>query len=146
MSDSLSALCLRCGLCCDGTLFTQVPLAAGEVVRLPVLVREDGRAALRQPCAALEGRCCTIYEERPASCRRFRCMLQTALAETEVSLAEALAVVDEAHALLAAVAPPPGPGAAVQRVRQLAQAQPERAEARRLLHLLERHFRGSLAG
>ena len=33
-SASLSTLCLACGMCCDGNLFTQVPLVADEPVRL----------------------------------------------------------------------------------------------------------------
>ena len=107
MTEALATLCQQCGLCCDGSLFTQVPLDAadaGAVRRrgLAVIARPDGAPALRQPCAALAGRRCTIYEERPASCRSYRCMLYAALAEGEVALAEALATVARAHALLAA--------------------------------------------
>lgn len=80
MSD---ALCRSCGLCCDGTLFTQVPLTSDEATRaralhLQVIPRPDGAAALRQPCAALTPAGCTVYAERPGGCRRYRCMLLTA--------------------------------------------------------------------
>lgn len=103
---SLSTLCLRCGLCCDGTLFTHVPLRPPEVgplkaLGLPVKEREDGTPLLPQRCGALEGRCCTAYAQRPEGCRRYHCHLFSALSEGEVSLEEALAVVDGAHALLA---------------------------------------------
>jgi uncharacterized protein len=102
---SLSTLCQRCGLCCDGTLFTVVPLRPGEEAPLrarglPVVTRADGSPALPQRCAALEGHACTVYAERPDGCRRYHCHLFAALAEKEVELAEALAVVDQAHALL----------------------------------------------
>ena len=82
--DPLSTLCTSCGLCCDGSLFTQVPLSADEVALLrrrglPLLVNGE-RRALTQRCAALAGSSCTIYEERPEGCRRYRCMLHAALA------------------------------------------------------------------
>lgn len=110
----LSTLCQRCGLCCDGTLFTHVPLRPTEVaplraLGLPVGEREDGKPFLPQRCAALDGRRCTAYAERPEGCRRYHCQLFSALAEGEVSLPEALAVVDGAHALLASAGPERGP-------------------------------------
>jgi Fe-S-cluster containining protein len=97
-----------------------------ETVRrlsLPVINRADGTPGLAQRCAALEGRCCTVYSERPEACRRYRCHLLTALAEGEVSLEESLEVVDEAHARLRAVG-------AAQQPREHAEA------------YLDRHFRG----
>jgi Fe-S-cluster containining protein len=76
---------------------------------VPVREREDGKPLLPQRCAALDGRRCTAYAERPEGCRRYHCQLFSALAEGEVSLPEALAVVDGAHALLAAAGPERGP-------------------------------------
>ena len=104
---SLSTLCLHCGMCCDGTLFTHVPLRPTEAgplkaLGLPVTEREDGTPILPQRCAALEGRTCTAYAQRPEGCRRYHCNLFSALSEGEVSLEEALATVDGAHALRAA--------------------------------------------
>lgn len=138
MTDPRSTLCLACGLCCDGNLFTQVPLRAGEVepIRrrgLPVLERPQG-VALRQRCGALDGCRCDIYEDRPAACRDYRCMLLTALAEDEVSLRDALVIVEQAHALLAAA---PGPATAPLRLRFAGEAPPEAARA---LAWLGRHF------
>lgn len=124
-SVSLSTLCLACGMCCDGSLFTQVPLAADEALRLRarglvVIAREDGSPALRQRCAALVGRCCAVYEDRPGGCRRYVCMLHAALAADEVSLPEALELVAQAQTLLAAAdrVLPAGPAAVMQRARQ----------------------------
>lgn len=122
---------------------------------LPVVTRADGTPGLEQRCKALAGRCCTVYAQRPEACRRYRCYLLMALAEGEVSLEEALAVVDEAHARISAVEAvmPPAradsPRAVLQRAR--AEARPEsggplpprtyelwdRAERH-----LDRHFRG----
>ncbi|HSP81523.1 MAG TPA: YkgJ family cysteine cluster protein [Myxococcaceae bacterium] len=122
----LSTLCQHCGLCCDGTLFTVVPLQPAEETSLrarglAVVTRADGSPALPQRCAALAGRSCTLYTERPQGCRRYQCQLYTALAEGEVDLAEALAVVEQAHSLLEAPTAERGP---------------------RVEGFLDRHFRG----
>ena len=156
----LSTLCLHCGMCCDGTLFTHVSLQPGEVATLqrrgvPVGQRADGSPALVQHCAALEGRTCTAYGERPAGCRRYQCQLFSALAEKEVSLEEALAVVEEAHALREAVerelpgAEPGAPRSVMQRARHAARADAqtplsERAQAAyaRAEAFLDSRFRG----
>lgn len=61
-------LCLDCGLCCDGSLFWAVPVAAVD----PAPVPRDAEGRLRQPCPRFDGRC-TIYAERPAACRAFDC-------------------------------------------------------------------------
>ena len=75
-------LCLACGLCCDGTLFDNVQLGAGDDVQklkalgLPVGVTR-GRTAVtffRQPCVALcADRKCRVYADRPGQCRAFEC-------------------------------------------------------------------------
>jgi len=81
VSNDLEILCRSCGLCCDGSLFGSVELHPDELPRarknrLRVLPRGN---AFEQPCAALSttgDRCtCSIYEERPRSCRSFSCRL-----------------------------------------------------------------------
>ncbi|QSQ11930.1 YkgJ family cysteine cluster protein [Myxococcus landrumensis] len=159
----LSTLCLRCGMCCDGTLFTHVSLQPEEASALrrhgvPLLQREEGPPVLAQHCSALEGRTCTVYADRPASCRRYHCQLFSALSEKEVSLDEALGLVDEAHARIAAVerALPPAtaeaeaPRSVMQRARQAAARAtpdtplpPQAREAQaRAESFLDKHFRG----
>ena len=104
---SLGALCQACGLCCDGTLFSVVPLATNERPPLGVTVetKPTGARALRQPCSALAGTCCTVYEQRPLACRRYQCLLYEALQSEEENLAGALRIVARAKALTAAVKP-----------------------------------------
>ena len=79
------SLCTKCGLCCDGTLFADVELVGqAEIAQLEIMgidVEEEGTNAglLSQPCAALQGRRCGIYEHRPKCCREFEChLLQSA--------------------------------------------------------------------
>jgi uncharacterized protein len=156
MTD-LSALCLHCGLCCDGNLFDHVPLHGPEVdtmrrLSLTVVTRKDGSPALAQHCDALQGRVCGVYGDRPEGCRRYHCTLFGALSEGEVSLKEALPVIDEAHARIQAVEarlPPPAPEApraVLQRARQQDVAGSLSPEARetwtRAEDWLDRHFRG----
>lgn len=102
MSSELEALCRDCGLCCDGTLFTRVPLAAAEVVpeaALGVRTTEQGGRYVPQRCAALAGTVCGVYAQRPLACRRYECLLFQALRGGEVSLSEARELVARAKSL-----------------------------------------------
>jgi hypothetical protein len=99
--DPLSALCVACGLCCDGSLFRFLPLgadppAAYAALGLPVVL-QSGQAAMPLPCPRLEGTACTVYAQRPGGCRRFRCHALHRVAVGELSAAEALAAVVEAR-------------------------------------------------
>lgn len=93
------ALCLACALCCDGTLFARVPLLPEEVLPegLTASVATGGGRFLGQPCRALGGRRCSVYDARPRVCRSFECLLRSALLADEVSMEEALAVVQRAR-------------------------------------------------
>jgi len=158
-------LCVACGLCCDGTLFgsTRVdPWERGGLQRrgFRVIVRADGEVGFTQPCVALErepraggdAKLCRHYDGRPQTCRLFRCRVLVALEEGEVGLAEALAEVGHAQALVARlqeVLPPDGDEAlrsVAQRGRTLAASgeamAPEVEAAQRALEgLLDRRFR-----
>lgn len=101
---SLEVLCQSCGLCCDGSLFTRVPLGVSEKVpeaKLGVVTNDSGGRHVPQRCAALSVTVCQVYAERPLACRRYECLLFGALREGEVSLPEAIEVVRRAQALLA---------------------------------------------
>jgi len=98
-----SELCLACGLCCNGVLFGHVRLAGSEVGRmtalgLPVISPND-HPSMVQPCAALAGTACRIYDDRPMRCVSYRCHLLEAYQADEVSIAEALGVVTLAKEL-----------------------------------------------
>ena len=97
------SLCQACGLCCDGSLFGRVPLGPDEQVpalKLAVVTNAQGGRHVPQRCAALEGTVCQVYEQRPLACRRYECLLFGALREGEVSLPEALTVVQRAQSLV----------------------------------------------
>jgi len=95
-------------MCCDGTLFDVVRLVPAEVVARDALVRLGARLRelgqgqgwmAPQPCRALAGRTCRIYEDRPGRCHAYRCHLLEALAADEVDLAEAQSIAAVAHTL-----------------------------------------------
>jgi Fe-S-cluster containining protein len=74
-------ICLDCALCCDGTLFTSVPVTDADD-REPLaasgvrLMKIEDRTAFRLPCPAVAKGCCSIYERRPAICREVSCLLR----------------------------------------------------------------------
>ena len=91
-------LCTECGLCCDGSLFSDVELSSSkEACRLEnfgVDVEEDDdeeRSLLLQPCSALQGKRCGIYRYRPKCCRTFECRLLKSVLAEQVTLEEARA-------------------------------------------------------
>ncbi len=97
------ALCLHCGLCCDGTLFRDVELQPGDdadklrLLGLPVRhPRGEASDPLKfpQPCAALcSDLRCRVYVDRPARCREFECALFKAVAARKVEVSAALKVI-----------------------------------------------------
>ncbi len=124
MSQDLSQLCVNCGLCCDGTLFRHVKISGQEreeLVRLGIGVGEKrGGDVMWLPCGKLEGKCCTIYEQRPGGCRAFVCALGKRVAAKELSVADAMVHVNEMQARLAKLAEvlPPGDGFVLRRARE----------------------------
>ena len=75
-------LCKNCGLCCNGSLFSEVELGGRtesdglEAIGLNIEdADEDEPAVLIQPCGALRGTRCSIYPHRPDCCRTFECGL-----------------------------------------------------------------------
>lgn len=136
---SVGTLCQACGLCCDGTLFSVVPLTEGDAPprQLEVETKATGARGLRQPCSGLAGTCCTVYEARPLACRRYQCLLYEAMASEEETLAGALRVVEQARALIAAVGPSLAEARAQGRRHEATlNPQLERAEAWLRFHFL----------
>lgn len=84
-------LCLECGLCCNGVMFSIVKLQPGESPKaLGALGLRVKRGTFTQPCAALDGLCCTIYEQRPTRCRLFECQQIQRIAAGELTESAAL--------------------------------------------------------
>lgn len=74
-----SRLCLECGLCCNGVLHGYVKLRPDEIPGLRrsglLIVESEAGPSFRQPCLCYQDDHCTVYAERPRSCRGYRCKL-----------------------------------------------------------------------
>lgn len=104
-------LCISCGLCCSGVIFSYLKVEPAErerpaVRRLPL--HDDGRLDL--PCPVFEQRC-TIYDERPQICADYACDVLIALEAGTTTPEEASALVTRTRALALSVrARVPGTG------------------------------------
>lgn len=103
---SAEDLCQACGLCCDGTLFDEVKLEAGDNAKrltklgLPIKVARGKGAIARfpQPCAALcADRSCRLYADRPWQCRTFECRLLKEAKAGQTSFTTAHRIVAQAR-------------------------------------------------
>lgn len=148
MSDA-STLCVGCGLCCSGVLFTDARAEPDEVPRLKALgldveqVRGE-RLQFRLPCPHHDDGRCGIYADRFLKCRTFRCALLRRLDEGEVGLGEAQSIVSQARIMLARVAEL-DPAAAEFRVRAEQRAAKRPAETGEAAVSRRRLLVGSLA-
>lgn len=99
--ENEQAICLECGLCCDGTLFGHAELGSGEKGHLPDLIEQrvfmlGGKDYFRLPCLYFK-RKCTIYgNPRAEVCGSYRCRLLSDMGEGKVSADEALEIVRRA--------------------------------------------------
>ncbi len=94
-------ICVTCGFCCDGTLFSTATLKPGEKGNLPEKMEEaygkNGEYEFfKLPCAYFCEKC-TIYDQKKANvCSSFRCKLLKDVAKNEVSQEQALGIVENA--------------------------------------------------
>jgi Fe-S-cluster containining protein len=90
---SSSDLCVSCGICCDGPLFDQAEVFAAEEARVRLLGfpidERGGKTYFPLPCGYLCGAVCRIYEQRPTTCRTYKCTTLSAIEAGEIDRAEA---------------------------------------------------------
>ncbi|MCB2087242.1 MAG: YkgJ family cysteine cluster protein [Sphingomonadaceae bacterium] len=159
MSETVSTadLCVHCGLCCTEALFGWIPLVdpaerdrvATHGMAPPQLEGER----FVTPCCFVRDRACTIYADRPASCRDFRCEVLVSAQDGAIPLPAALDTVRKAVELHQAVLDKLPADTSLRAMRQRwkereATAQPSSPEEAQLrlayyaLNLfLDRHFR-----
>jgi Fe-S-cluster containining protein len=93
--DAVSHLCPNCGLCCNGVLFADVELRAGDDAGQLAefglsLIKKGSKLAFAQPCACFDGKFCRIYDDRPKRCRTFECGLLKRVQAGELDASAAL--------------------------------------------------------
>ena len=105
LSAAAARLCLDCGLCCNGVLFDQVMLQPEDHAKALAArgLKIKKKQFFTQPCAALCGALCTVYEDRPTRCRLFVCRQFKQVAAGKIQEADARARITEARRLVARV-------------------------------------------
>lgn len=72
-------LCVECSMCCNGSIFSRVPVSAEEQARLPngrFFTKADGALRMRLGCNFLgEDGSCAVYDKRPKTCATYACRL-----------------------------------------------------------------------
>ena len=72
-SEAVEQLCLGCGLCCDGSLFSNAVLEKDETPLVgPTRQGANGTLLFDLPCRCFNGKC-SIYTARPKTCIGFYC-------------------------------------------------------------------------
>lgn len=120
-----SVLCRSCGMCCDGTLFTQARIETTDRARqlgLEVFTHESA-LYFHQPCPHYAGSC-RVYPHRPAVCANYLCTPMRQLRRSRLSVAEIKALIAETlrirrHFLRAAAAYPEFAGQGISAMRNV---------------------------
>ena len=92
------SLCQACGLCCDGTMYLNASLTKTDnLERLNELgikpIPEGDKHYFNQPCPAFRLHQCSIYEERPTTCQKYRCALLKRHDAGDISSEKALSLI-----------------------------------------------------
>jgi hypothetical protein len=104
MDSSFQSLCSTCGLCCDGTLFSFVPLKPDDDINplkaVGVDIGSDSDPNIfKQPCAAHKNCTCIVYPNRPQKCRTYKCELLKRFERDDVFHEAALEIITKAVSL-----------------------------------------------
>jgi hypothetical protein len=96
-----SDLCLQCGVCSDGTVFSKINMEPDEqeyVESLGLPVERDPHrdsVTVFLPCPAFVDGCCSLYEiGRPLTCVNYRCEVLNHYVAGYASLEDCLAVTE----------------------------------------------------
>jgi uncharacterized protein len=92
-------------MCCNGTLFNYVTLVPDDLPKLEkykqlnLKVRNE-QATFDEPCVLHNGKNCSAYEDRPATCERYVCGVLRGVAKDELTEDEAVLLIKEGKALV----------------------------------------------
>jgi uncharacterized protein len=102
--SSSQSLCLKCGLCCDGTFLSGVPLKPDDDIA-PLkavginIVSDNDLTLFKLPCAALKNCACAVYANRPQRCRTYKCELLKRFERDDISQQSALEIINKTKSL-----------------------------------------------
>jgi uncharacterized protein len=101
MASSSQSLCLTCGLCCDGTIFSSVPLKPDDeitplkTVGIDIVSDNDANRLFKLPCAAHKNCTCTVYANRPQVCQIYKSALLKRFERDEIPYEAALEIISK---------------------------------------------------
>ncbi|MEN8230183.1 MAG: YkgJ family cysteine cluster protein [Bacteroidota bacterium] len=105
-----SNICIKCGMCCNGTLFFWAKIYEGETIdneleMKRVQIKHKDTEGLSLPCSYLKDSVCSIYyssnPQRPLICNSFKCKLLKKYEKREISYENALMIIENTKALVA---------------------------------------------
>lgn len=143
-------LCLDCGMCCNGHVFTHLALTESDrdTLRAAGLHHAGTQDRFDLPCRFLDGGRCTIYASRPAVCASYRCKTLAQAQDGAVSLDEAKERIDKVAELRRAFEAATPSGMTVQEAYAMAAREetPEHYLPLRLAYvalqvIIDRHLR-----
>ena len=98
--ESLSEICVKCGMCCDGTLFNRATIknaddeGLAKSFGLTTFSDADGKLNFQLPCHLFKG-CCTVYDQvRPNICGSFFCEPLKKAQKDEITFEKAEKLID----------------------------------------------------
>ena len=91
-------ICVNCGLCCDGSYLTFVPLRNGDNQEALekagiALYQEKSSVCFDLPCPAYHNGICMVYNDRPVVCREYQCGLLIKHNNGRIDTANALTLI-----------------------------------------------------
>ncbi len=104
-------LCKSCGLCCTGHLFAWAHLTAAELfsaqsLGLNVIQDNSRQRGFTQPCSMWNGVCALYTSPKyPRSCKRYQCDVLRRLLDEDISLPDALSIIQETLTLIREIEP-----------------------------------------
>jgi hypothetical protein len=98
-----SELCTNCGLCCDGTLFDDIPISSDDIFMETAeskgynsfLENSDKKIKIIAPCPLFCGNCSIYNQIRPSICESFYCTGLKKLKAEKLTKDELLNIIDQ---------------------------------------------------
>ncbi|EDZ61453.1 protein containing UDF0153 [Sulfurimonas gotlandica GD1] len=89
-------LCMACGLCCTGAIFSHVTISRNAYKRLPEanVSSTNNKIEMNFPCSFFQEGSCSVYHDRPHKCTSYNCKLVKQVISGETSLIEGKEIVD----------------------------------------------------
>jgi len=94
-------ICVKCGFCCDATMFPKALLSPGERGSLPEKIEQSSYSDVdgeyfSLPCKYFDKKCTIYTSDRANVCGKYRCQLLKDFEAGKVTFDEAVEIIEEA--------------------------------------------------